>query len=335
MTFSNTKIYLTLKSSANQTAIDTLVDTVDKTIQVGITANFPSYVDSIEITVFNSINGHIDIDTMLKQLLPLKNGDTLWYQTAFALSGKRTILGSVYTQGNNKYSTKGIIINIFDKPVKPVPRAWPHLVVNKTITIGPSQTCSLSVSALDSNPAQAHTFYAKQDTLPMTAFIPPFKWTPPSGFIGTSVVLFKVTDTDSPSYFDTGTVTITVSATPINHAPQWTNKTLNEMGNPGNAINLTLSTMCKDTDNDPITFSLIPGAPANDSIANAATAPTYIFLPGQSDTGIFYPKIVASDSRGGYDTLTITLTIHAQIVTPVDSLPPVMALLSPRATARA
>jgi hypothetical protein len=241
--FSNTKIYLTLKSSADQTAIDTLVDTVGKTIEVGITANVPSYVDSIGITVFNSANGHVDIDTMLKQLLPLKNGDTLWYQTAFAPSGKRTLIGTVYAQGNNKYSTKGFIINIFDKPAKPVLRAWPRLVVNKTITIGPSQTCSLAVSALDSNPAQAHTFYMKQDTLPQVAFTPPFTWTPPAGFIGTSVVFFKVTDTDSPSYFDTGTVTITVTATPINHAPQWTNKTLNEVTSPGNAINVTLSTL--------------------------------------------------------------------------------------------
>jgi hypothetical protein len=163
----------------------------------------------------------------------------------------------------------------------------------------------------------------------MTAFTPPFKWTPPSGFIGTSVVLFKVTDTDSPAYFDTGTVTITVSATPINHAPHWQNKTLNEETSPGNAINLTLSTMCKDSDNDPLTFTLLDGAPSNDSIASAATAPTYTFLPGPGDTGTFYPKIVVTDSKDGYDTLTITLNIHAQSVTAIDSLPPVMALLSP------
>jgi uncharacterized repeat protein (TIGR02543 family) len=310
--FSNTKIYLTLKSSGNLISADTLVDTVGNSIKVGITANFPDYVDSVGMMFFTS-DGNEEIDTVLTNLVLLKNQDTLWYKASFPKNGNRTLIATAFAEGNNKYSVKGYL-NILDKPVKPVPRAWPHLVVNKTITIGPSQTCSLSVSVLDSNTAQAHTFYMKQDTLPQVVFTPPFTWTPPSGFIGTSVVLFKVTDTDSPSYFDTGTVTITVTATPINHAPQWTNKTLNEVTGPGNAINLTLSTMCKDTDNDPMTFSLIPGAPANDSIANAATTPTYTFLPGPGDTGTFYPKIVASDSRGGYDTLTITLNIHAQIV---------------------
>jgi uncharacterized repeat protein (TIGR02543 family) len=324
---SNTKIYLTIKSPTGLANADSLTDTVGNMISVGITANFPDYVDSIGITVYSSPDGNIDMDTVLKRLIPLKNKDTLWYKFTFATSGRKTLTATVFA-GNFNNSTYGYL-TIFDEPAKPVLRAWPHLVVNKTINITPSQTCSLAVSALDSNAAQAHTFYAKQDTLPMTAFTPPFKWTPLSGFIGTSVVLFKVTDTDSPAYFDTGTVTITVSATPINHAPHWQNKTLNEETSPGNAINLTLSTMCKDSDNDPLTFTLLDGAPSNDSIASAATAPTYTFLPGPGDTGTFYPKIVVTDSKDGYDTLTITLNIHAQSVTAIDSLPPVMALLSP------
>ena len=307
---SNTKIYLTIKSPTGLANADSLTDTVGNMISVGITANFPDYVDSIGITVYSSPDGNIDMDTVLKRLIPLKNKDTLWYKFTFATSGRKTLTATVFA-GNFNNSTYGYL-TIFDEPAKPVLRAWPHLVVNKTINITPSQTCSLAVSALDSNAAQAHTFYAKQDTLPMTAFTPPFKWTPLSGFIGTSVVLFKVTDTDSPAYFDTGTVTITVSATPINHAPHWQNKTLNEETSPGNAINLTLSTMCKDSDNDPLTFTLLDGAPSNDSIASAATAPTYTFLPGPGDTGTFYPKIVVTDSKDGYDTLTITLNIHAQ-----------------------
>jgi uncharacterized protein (TIGR02145 family)/uncharacterized repeat protein (TIGR02543 family) len=72
--------------------------------------------------------------------------------------------------------------------------------------------------------------------------------------------------------------------------------------------------MCKDSDNDPLTFTLLDGAPSNDSIASAATAPTYTFLPGPGDTGTFYPKIVVTDSKNGFDTLTITLNIHAQSV---------------------
>jgi uncharacterized protein (TIGR02145 family) len=306
---------------------DTLVDTVGNPIKVGITANFPDYVDSVDLMFFTS-DGNEEIDTILKNLVLLKNQDTLWYKTTFATNGNRTLIATAFVEGNNKYSIKGYL-NILDKPVKPVLRAWPHLVVNKTINIATSQTCSLAVSVLDSNPAQAHTFYMKQDTQPQTIFTPPFRWTPPAGFIDTSVVFFKVTDTDSPAYFDTATVSITVTATPVNHAPKWTDKAINEVTSPGNAINLTLSAMCKDTDNDPLTFSLLAGAPSNDSIANAATTPKYTFMPGPGDTGTFYPKIVASDSRGGYDTLTITLNIHAQIVTTVDSLPPVTTLLSP------
>jgi hypothetical protein len=204
---SNTKLNLTLESSSGVIIADTLVDSVGNTIKVGITTNFPDYVDSIGITVFTS-DGINDIDTVLKNMLPLQNQDTLWYRAAFATSGKRTIMAMAFARGNKK-TTLGYI-NILNKPV---PHTWPHLVINGTKNITVAQICSLSVSALDSNSAQLHSFYVKQDTVSFTQFTPPFKWAPPTGFTGTHQVFFKVTDTDSPSYFDTATVTIAVSDT--------------------------------------------------------------------------------------------------------------------------
>ncbi|MGB7568255.1 MAG: hypothetical protein WBM07_10365, partial [Chitinivibrionales bacterium] len=239
---SNTRITLTLKSSSNQIAGDTLIDTVGNTISVGITANLPSSVDSIEITVYNS-NGRVDVDTMLKQLLPLQNDGTLWYQITFSTSGSRSVIGTVFAAENTKNPTSPYVINILDRPVKPAARAWPHISVSGTKNIATAQTCSLAVSVLDNNPAQAHTFYVKQDTQPQSEFTPPmFRWTPPAGFTGTSTVIFKVTDTDSPSYFDTQTVVITVSA--MIAGPKWTKDTVSLTQPAGSTISLTLGDIC-------------------------------------------------------------------------------------------
>ncbi|MGB7569847.1 MAG: immunoglobulin domain-containing protein, partial [Chitinivibrionales bacterium] len=113
----------------------------------------------------------------------------------------------------------------------------------------------------------------------------------------------------------------------INHPPVWQKDTINEAGRPGNVIILTLADKCTDPDGDVLSFSLMSGPPDNDSIANAASNPAYTFTPGQGDTGVFYPRIVATDSKGGFDTLTIALTIHAPAT--IDSVPPIVRRLNP------
>jgi formylglycine-generating enzyme required for sulfatase activity len=111
-----------------------------------------------------------------------------------------------------------------------------------------------------------------------------------------------------------------------NRTPKWQKDTINEVGQPGVPISITLSDKCTDPDGDALTFSLMSGPPDSDSIANAVSNPAYTFTPGQGDTGVFYPRIVAKDPKAASDTLTIALSIH---VPKIDSLPPAMKLVYP------
>ena len=300
----------TLKQNINQ-----YVDTVGNTISLGFTSNLPNFIDSIVVTVV-SAQGAVETGTTLKSIDTAKqNSDTVWYTTApFASAGIKSINALAFIQENNKDSIK-TAINIIDRTHQAVSqRISPRLIVSDTATFTEGQLCSLSVSVWDTNPTQAHTFFAKQDTQSQfSAFTPPFRWTPPLGFSGTSTVFFKVADTDSPSYLDTQKVVITVPAvSPINHAPKWANKTINEVGSPGNAINLTVSKMCTDPDGDLLIFSLVTGiSPSTDTVITTGDSSVYSFTPGPGDTGTFSPRVVATDAKGASDTLTIAITISA------------------------
>ena len=115
------------------------------------------------------------------------------------------------------------------------------------------------------------------------------------------------------SYFDTQTVVITVLAvSPINHAPKWANKTINEVGSPGNAINLTISKMCTDPDGDLLTFSLVTGiSPSTSTITTSGDSSIYSFTPGPRRYGNVLSSGRCNRPLGLSDTMTITLKINA------------------------
>jgi alpha-tubulin suppressor-like RCC1 family protein len=207
---SNAKIYLSIAptSTLKKDNAGDFIDSVGNTIKLGITCNLPEYIDSIIIQVI-SPSGLIALDTVFKGIAGEKSSDTIWYNFISSSAGNQTIKAQAFIQQNIIYPATDNII-IYSKPVI---HSHPHLVISGTTKISFAQTCSLSVLVQDSNAAQLHTFYVKQDTFTLAAFTPPFKWTPPTGFIGTSTLFFKVSDTDSPSYFDTSTVIITVSDT--------------------------------------------------------------------------------------------------------------------------
>jgi alpha-tubulin suppressor-like RCC1 family protein len=312
---SNTKIYLTLQSSSGQVSADTIMDSTGNMVKVGITANFPSYVDSIGL-IFYSSEGNVEIDTILTNLFLLKNNDTLWYKTSFAAKDKSTLVATVFA-GQYKNSIYGYF-NIFSKPIM---HTWPHLIINGTKSITAAQTCSLSVSALDSNSAQIHSFYVKQDTGTFTQFTPPFKWVPPTGFLGDHQMIFKVTDTDSPAYFDTQAVTITMTASIDTQPklPHWNKDSVNLNGVEGGTIYLTLSDI---STGDSLSFILMPGLPAKDTIINAVYSYTFAAF----DTNNYYPKIIVKDKKGNADTMTIHL--WASVPSIVDTIGPRITKIS-------
>jgi Alpha-tubulin suppressor and related RCC1 domain-containing proteins len=313
---SNAKIWLTLKSASGRVNVDSLTDSVGNIVTIGITANLPEYIDSIGISVYSSPDGNFDVDTVLKKLTPLQNRDTLWYKAAFATSGRKTLTATVFASAFKNPTVA--YLNIFDRPIKSVPHTWPHIIITGTKNITVAQTCSLSVTANDSNAGQLHSFYVKQDTLPFAQFTPPFRWIPSTGFTGAHQVLFKVMDTDSPAYFDTQTVTITVSDT-AKTAPHWNKDSVNLNGAEGSTISLTLSDIVSG---DSLSFILIPGLPAKDTIINAV----YSYAFAAFDTNNYYPKIIAKDKKDNGDTMTVHLWASR---TNIDSIPPIVKHLTP------
>ncbi|MBN2035556.1 MAG: immunoglobulin domain-containing protein, partial [Chitinispirillaceae bacterium] len=105
-----------------------------------------------------------------------------------------------------------------------------------------------------------------------------------------------------------------------NHAPKFMSDTVAVEAHPGDSVILDLSTRCADPDSDAITFVLMPGLPAGDSIAGSR----YSFTPGDADTGLFSPGIIAHDPEHASDTLTVAMRVRF-----VDTFPPLMRLVSP------
>ena len=316
---SNTQIYLSIAPTSTL-KIDNAgdnIDSVGNTIKLGIMCNLSEFIDSIIIQVI-SPTGLIEQDTVFKGITGEKSSDTLWYNFIASSAGNETIKARAFIQQNNVYPATANII-IYSKPV--INHSHPHLVISGITNISAAQTCSLSVSVNDSNTAQLHSFYVKQDTFPFTQFIPPFKWMPPVGFIGNHPVLFKVTDTDSPAYFDTQTVTITVTALIDTQSklPHWNKDSVNLNGIEGSTISLTLSDI---SIGDSLSFILMPGLPAKDTIINAV----YSYAFAAFDTNNYYPKIIAKDKKGNTDTMTVHLWASR---TSIDSIAPIVKHLNP------
>ena len=105
-----------------------------------------------------------------------------------------------------------------------------------------------------------------------------------------------------------------------NQPPKWQYDTINEVFAVGQTLTLTLSNMCSDPNGYPITYSLVSGKPTGDTIK----AGVYSFTPAASDTGVSWPRIVAKNSAGLTDTVTLHLTVTA-----VDRQAPYLKLFSP------
>ncbi|MBN1131228.1 MAG: hypothetical protein JXA71_19715 [Chitinispirillaceae bacterium] len=105
-----------------------------------------------------------------------------------------------------------------------------------------------------------------------------------------------------------------------NRAPQWESDTVYLSGQPGSAITLSLADKCSDPDGDTLTYALLSGSPAGDTVVDSS----WTFTPAAGDTGRFLPQVIARDPDGASDTMTIVLTITAE-----DSTPPTMRLMDP------
>lgn len=99
---------------------------------------------------------------------------------------------------------------------------------------------------------------------------------------------------------------IVIEGSAQNTAPQWSVDTLRRTVKVGNPLYQSLSEICVDRESDEITFTLVSGAPANDTIVNSV----YQFIPTEQDVGVQVAQIIASDPVGNTSsTLPVVITI--------------------------
>ncbi len=198
----------------------------------------------------------------------------------------------------------------------------PVLTVSGERNIKTGMTCTLSASANDPDSNQTLTY--SMIKLPMgssfNASTHAFTWAAPATFKGTDTAIFTVIDNGVPPMSDTALVQITVSDSVINHLPKWKIDTVNLVTTVGIVLNLTLSDKCSDPDGDSLTFTLLSGNPVGDSIKNGV----YSFTPLITDTGLYWPQIIAKDPKGLSDTLQVHLTVSSG-----DNTPPALSFVKP------
>ncbi len=310
------RVSLLLKSSDGK--IDrtgSIQDSVGKEVQIGIVLYLTQYIDSSVVRVI------LDADT--EHTLPWafkKNMvDTVFFPITFSKAGTYKVeVTSYITDQPNSIAEGKIIIygppQVNKKPELKVPAAQSTVV---------GQTVSFSVSASDPDVSQIVTISASQKPENATFTADTFRWTPAIRDTGIIKVVFVATDNGIPVLSATDSVSIFVSATQVNHAPQWTNKNIQRTVKAGALFSYDLSSNCSDPDNEKVTFSLISAPPAKDTIIGT----TYSFTPTAADTGKHTVHIIAKDSSGLTDTLTFGLTVSATDVP--DSIPPVLTFQSP------
>jgi alpha-tubulin suppressor-like RCC1 family protein len=202
---SNTKIYLVAKSSGHPAAsMDFFEDSVSNRITFGIAANFPEYLDSIQLMHILSATH----DSVLKKIpIPPKLNymDTLWDNLVFYDSGTIEIEARAFIN-NGKTVSDSLTLKIHSKPVNHKPK----LSASGRTTIDSAGACVLTVSVLDTDLTQKDSVYMLHRPAGSNLVEKIFAWTAPEGFVGRDSVIFIVKDNGYPPLFDTLCVIIIV-----------------------------------------------------------------------------------------------------------------------------
>jgi alpha-tubulin suppressor-like RCC1 family protein len=147
--------------------------------------------------------------------------------------------------------------------------------------------------------ADQYTIYRSRDT---TGFVL-YTTTPDTMFtnaIGDTSFYYYVVATNSKG---TSPASLRVHSTTINTAPKWSHETINISINEGSSFSFNCADSCKDTNGDAISFSLLPGLPATDSLIGT----TWKYSPSYADSNQYTVKIKAWD---GMDSSILTMVLH-------------------------
>ena len=309
---SQAKVSLILKSSSGEVNDTSVTDTVGNTVSIGLVLYLAQHFDSAHVEVNNGIiREHLFYCEKRSHQV-----DTVYYPVTFSSSGGRSVVATGYLKDLLNRDARATI-HIVDHPQE---NQKPELTINGRRVVVIGETVVLSVSATDPNLGQTVTINATKLPEGATFSADTFRWATSLDDVGTDTAVFIARDNGSPVLADTEIVLITVSATPVNRPPVWNPETISRSGQPGVPITLTLADKCTDPDNDALTYSIVPGTPAGDTVVDSM----WSFTPAARDTGTYAVRIVARDPSDAADTMTIDLTIIAD-----DQTPPEMKRITP------
>jgi uncharacterized protein (TIGR02145 family)/uncharacterized repeat protein (TIGR02543 family) len=192
--------------SSNRVSDSGIVDTVGKSIRIGIRIYLTEHIDSTLISVGSSPT---QIDTFIRCLSAKENGiDTLWYDIAFTKPGIYTANALAYVGKENRRAVA--TIHIISRPG---PNNKPELFVTGNRNVVAIQICSLFVTAADTDSQQTCDIEAIGVPLGANFVNDTLTWATSLADTGTYTVVFIARDNGTPALSDTDLVVITVSKT--------------------------------------------------------------------------------------------------------------------------
>ena len=310
------RVELLLQSTGGQSATE-VSDSIGKLFNIGVILYQRQHLELTEIKVFNGSSIEYD-STIGAYNVAL---DTVFFPITFSSAGDRSVLITGHITGYPDVEASGVIHVI--GPSSGANRK-PTVLVPATKLVIAGETLTLAVTTSDPDAGQT------VDVVPLNApegasfAMDTLFWTTALENVGTHTIIFIGTDNGTPALSDTDTTIVTVSATTVNRAPEWMYDTIEYSARPETPLSFPLSIRCSDPDGDELTYSLLPGTPATDTVVEAS----WLFTPATSDTGMHLVAIVAADPAGESDTLIIKLTIGLNVTSP-DADCPTMHLIAP------
>lgn len=246
-----------------------------------------------------------------------------WQKDSVTISGA---IGSTYTtpavdttDSGNAYrciitnsagsdTSDAAILNVTENAVKPEITTQP---LNQQISVGDSTT--VSITATGTSPI---TFQWQKDTTDLT------------NETGTSLTIRNATLNDNNTRYrcivtnsvgadtsDCCTLTVVNNQRP----PEWVRDTMRVSVIEMSTFSIDLEDSCTDPDGDIITFTLLTGAPAGDTVTSSKR---YTYTPGFTDAGIYSVTLQAHDGTDS-STAVLHLTVIDSNRAPTfkDSLP--------------
>ncbi|MBN1307806.1 MAG: InlB B-repeat-containing protein, partial [Chitinispirillaceae bacterium] len=298
-----------------------VIDTAGKKIKIGAALILPAYFDSIRLVI--DYKGQPEFETTFKNYFKTEHSDTAWTEYVFDSAGIWTAVFTPFTTLDRQAITANITIVPASAAAT---NSKPSISVEGHATIRPMETCTLIIRTSDNDTGQ--NLLLSMSGNPEGSIIQNdslFIWTAAEGSIGTHNVTFTVTDNGNPALSDSIDITITVSQPEdVNSAPRWSVDTLQVSINDTASYSLKLSDICSDPDGDLLTYNLLEGPPAGDTVAGV----NYTFTATEMEIGRHNVAVTARDPHGDADTLVIELIVEHNAV---DTTPPSIVLTTPPA----